>query len=416
MQFSLDILVVILVFVTLIGFHEFGHLLAAKLSKIPVEKFSIGFGPAIVKWKRGETEYQISAIPLGGYNKFRGEDFDDPEGFFSFPFGRKAITTAAGIIANLALSLVLYFIIGLGWGMESPHAILDFPKDSPMAGAGFVPGDSVMTVNGVKVKDYLEFAEKIEQEDKVNVSVFRNGTEYTLTLPKSDSLKIEPMLAPVIGHVLTKTPADRAGMKSGDRVISIDSTPVSTWSQLVGMIKVADTSKVLEFVWFHKGDTIKAKIKPEHSKLTGSRGIGVLVNIPTRPLTFGEVLWLPVQRTALVTAQTCAVIVKLIIGKESVRNLGGPILIAQLSAQTRRMGFENLLGLIALLSISLAVINLVPIPLMDGGRILIFLIEKISRRRFGKKVWTITSNIGLILVIALLGLSLFNDIFRIVSK
>ncbi len=416
MQFSLDILVVILVFVILIGFHEFGHLIAAKIAKIPVEKFSIGFGPAIVKWKSGETQYQLSVIPLGGYNKFKGEDFDDPEGFFSFPFGRKTITTAAGIFANLALSLILYFIIGLGWGMESPHAVIDFPKDSPMVNAGFLPGDSIMSVNGAKVKDYLEFATKLDTKETVNVSVWRQGSKYALTIPKSDSLKIEPRLAPIIGHVLAKTPADRAGMKPGDRVIAIDSNSVYTWSQLVGVIKAADTSKALEFAWLHKGDTIRAKIKPEHSKLTGSRGIGVLVYIPSRPLTFGEILWLPVERTAVVTAQTCAVIVKLIIGKESVRNLGGPILIAQLSAQTRRMGFDSLLGLIALLSISLAVINLVPIPLMDGGRIIMFLVEKISGRSFGKKVWTVASNIGLILVVALLGLSLFNDIFRIVSK
>lgn len=416
MQLSLDILVVVLVFVVLIGFHEFGHLIAAKLAKIPVEKFSIGFGPAIIKWKKGETQYQLSVVPLGGYVKLKGEDFDDPEGFFSFPFGRKAITMGAGILANFALSIILYFIIGLGWGIESPKPVIDFPENSPLAKSGLEPGDSVVSVNGKQIKDYLDFARRLNAKDTVTVKIFRSGVEETFSIPPSDSFIVEPRLAPVVGHVLSSTPAEKAGMKSGDRILTIDAKPIYSWSEMVSSVKTADTAKPLEFTWLHGTDTVVRKLKPEHSKITGSRGIGVLVYVPTRPLSFGEALWLPLARTAHVTAQITTTIVKLIIGKESVRNLGGPILIAQLSAQTRRMGFESLLGLIALLSISLAVINLVPIPLMDGGRILIFLIEKIIGRRFGKRVWTITTNIGVILVIALLGLSLFNDIFRIVSK
>ncbi len=415
MQIVFDILIFVAVLLLLIGFHEFGHLITGKLAKIPVEKFSIGFGPAIVKWKKKDTTYQLSVVPLGGYVKFKGEDFDDPEGFFAFPFGRKAITTAAGIIANFLLAVIIYFVIGLGWGVESPPAVLEFDESSPFAQTGFQPGDSVIAVNGKKITAISQFASMLSDKDTIDVTVIRSGERLALKLPPADSFNLNMRLPAVIGRIIVRGPADRAGIKTGDRIIAVDEEPINTWNELLMAVKSADSTQALGFKWLHKGDTLSAAITPEKIKLTGDYGIGVIVYVPTRPLTFAEVIWLPIRRTGEVTFQIFTLLGKLITGKESVRNLGGVILIANLSAQSRRWGLDHLLGLLAYLSISLAIINLLPIPALDGGRILMFAIEKISGKRFGKKTWTIAINIGFVLIIALLVLTVFNDVFRLIT-
>lgn len=415
MQTVIDILIFLAVLLLLIGFHEFGHLLTGKLARIPIEKFSIGFGPAIFKWKIGETIYQLSVIPLGGYVKYRGEDFDDPEGFFAFPFGKKTITTAGGIIANFVLAIIIYLVIGLGWGVQSPPAVLEFNQESTFAKAGFQPGDSVISVNGKEISTITQFANMLSDKDTIKVTVIRNGERLALKLAPRDSFNVEMRLAPVIGRTIAKGPADRAGIKKKDRIIAVDEEPIHTWNELLVAVRGADSTKELRLTWIHKGDTLKAPVTPEKIKLTGDYGIGVLVQVPTRPLTFVEAMWLPIRRTGEVTIQILALLGKLITGKESVRNLGGVILIANLSAQSRRWGLDHLLGLLAYLSISLAIINLFPIPALDGGRILMFAIEKISGKRFGKKTWTIAVNIGFVLVIALLALTVFNDVFRLIK-
>jgi regulator of sigma E protease len=415
MQTVIDILIFLAVLLLLIGFHEFGHLLTGKLAKIPIEKFSIGFGPAIFKWKIGETTYQLSVVPLGGYVKYRGEDFDDPEGFFAFPFGKKAITTAGGIIANFVLAIIIYLVIGLGWGVQSPPAVLEFNEDSPFADAGFQPGDSVIVTNGKRIKTISQFANMLSDKDTLKVTVIRDGEHLTLKLPPADSFNVEMRLTPVIGRTIAKGPADRAGIKRGARIIAVDDKPINTWNELLGAVRGADSTKELRLTWIHKGDTLKAPLTPEKIKLTGDYGIGVLVHVPTRPLTFVEAIWLPIRRTGEVTVQILTLLGKLIGGKESARNLGGVILIATLSAQSRRWGLDHLLGLLAYLSISLAIINLFPIPALDGGRILMFAVEKISGKKFGKKTWAIAVNIGFIMIIALLALTVFNDIFRLIK-
>jgi regulator of sigma E protease len=145
--------------------------------------------------------------------------------------------------------------------------------------------------------------------------------------------------------------------------------------------------------------------------VSGAPGLGLLAYTPSRNLTFFEALWLPVRRTGEVSAQIVVALTRIIIGKEKFTQLGGVISVARISSQIRQWGFDFILGLFASLSITLAIINLLPIPALDGGRILMFTIEKIRRKRFGKRAWTIAVNIGFIIVIALVALTLLNDIF-----
>jgi len=411
----LNILTFIALLLILIGFHEFAHLIVGKLSKIPVERFSIGFGPAIVKWKKKDTTYQLSVIPLGGYVKFKGEDFDDPEGFFAFPFGRKAITTAAGIIANLLLAVIVYFFIGIVYGIETPPAVLELPEGSSLTQAGFQAGDRVVTVDGKKVRDFYGFIDFIPNPDTLKVTVVRSDGRHDLLLPPSDRSEVDYLVDAVVARVLLKGPADRAGIKPGDRIIAIDGKPVRYWHELVGAVSAADSGEALEFTWIHKSDTLRAGIVAEVMDTTGSPKVGVVAALPSRALTFKEAIWLPLVRTGEVTARILVTVGRLFTGKESVKNLAGPVGIYQLTAQSLSLGFDALLSFLAFLSISLAILNLLPIPLFDGGRILMFTIEKISGRRLGKMVWTVATYIGVALIAALVILVFYNDISRIIT-
>ncbi|MCK4231832.1 RIP metalloprotease RseP, partial [candidate division WOR-3 bacterium] len=347
--------------------------------------------------------------------KFKGEDFDDPEGFFAFPFGRKTITTAAGIIANFLLAVIIYFVIGLGWGIESPPAVLELPEGSSLTQAGFQAGDRVVTVDGKKVRDFYGFIDFIPNPDTLKVTVVRSDGRHDLLLPPSDRSEVDYLVDAVVARVLLKGPADRAGIKPGDRIIAIDGKPVRYWHELVRAVSAADSGEAIEFTWIHKSDTLRAGIVPEVMDTTGSPKVGVVAALPSRALTFKEAIWLPLVRTGEVTARILVTVGRLFTGKESVKNLAGPVGIYQLIAQSLSLGFDALLSFLAFLSISLAILNLLPIPLFDGGRILMFTIEKISGRRLGKMVWTVATYIGVALIAALVILVFYNDISRIIT-
>lgn len=415
MDTVLNIVTFVAALLLLIGIHEFAHLLAGKWAKIPVERFSIGFGPAIVKWTIGETVYQLSVIPLGGFVKFKGEDFDDPEGFFAFPFGRKTAATVAGIVANLLLAVIIYFIIGLGWGVESPPALLDFQDGSRFQKAGFVVGDKVLQIDGHNIKDFYGLADFLPNADTLQVTVTRSDGSHRLKLPPSDEVDVGMLAEPVIGRIIPKSPAEKAGLVRGDRVIAINGNEVASWNGLVSTISEAQEGTPFALTWVSGSDTITDTLRSAKMQLTGSVGIGVVVAIPTRPLTFGEALWLPVARTWQVATQLLGTIGKIIVGKVSARNLAGPVGIYQLTAQSRSLGLDSLLALLAMLSISLAILNILPIPMFDGGRIILFLVEKISGKRLGKKVWTVATYIGLAMIGALVILVFYNDISRIIT-
>ncbi|MBN2380847.1 site-2 protease family protein [candidate division WOR-3 bacterium] len=468
----------------LIGFHELGHLLAGKLAKVPIDKFSIGFGPAIVKWKGGSTTYQLSIIPLGGYVKFKGEDFDDPEGFYAYSYWRKSVATIGGVVFNFLLAMVAYLVMGLAFGVATPSARLVFPQDSGLSESGFEVGDSVVSVegkeiatffdlsayssedsldvqvirpvkqllidvppsglkrpaalpsglklvepldsslleaglrmedsilaiNGVSVSSVGEIAEYFTDSETLRVRVLRPGKRIKLVTSGQAIADAEPLSGPVVGRVVKRTPAEDAGLKKGDRVIEVDGVPINFWNDFSEIVSNADTSRPIELVWLHQGDTVKALTKAVEMRFLTDKyvGIGVTAYIPNRPVTFLEALWLPVKRTGQVTANICIALVEIV---RKPTQLKGVISVARYTSQFRRWGFDFILGMFASLSVTLAIINLLPIPALDGGRILMFTIEKIRRKQFGKKAWTIAVNIGFIVVIALIAWTLVSDIF-----
>jgi regulator of sigma E protease len=351
----------ILAFIILLGilifFHELGHFLVAKASGVMVLKFSLGFGPALIKKKVGETEYMISAFPLGGYVKMLGEGkqngdemiipADPTRSFEAKPLRIKAAIVAAGPAFNLVLAFLIYVLVS--W-----------------------------------------------------IGI--------------------PTLAPVIGEVQGKTPAYDAGLMKGDKIISMNSSPVREWEDIPSIMLKNMTGK-LNIIIERTGIQFKVEVKPKVIKAKNLFGeeisrplIGISPSGETFITRYGPIsgLGYGLNQCWWVVKMTGLAFSKIIEGTIPIReSLGGPIMIAQVSGKSFKAGLLPFIGLIAFISINLAIINILPIPVLDGGYILIFLIEGILRRPLNDKPKEIAQQIGLFLLILLMLFAFYNDIARI---
>jgi len=344
------VLLGILVFV-----HELGHFLVAKKLGIKVLKFSLGFGPALLSRRWGETEYLISAVPLGGYVKLFGEDpgeeLNPAEGRRSFsarPVWHRIGVVFAGPLMNFVLAVVVF---------------------------------SVLSLFG------------------------------------------SPVPLPVIGDVSPDMPAAAAGMESGDRVLSIDGEAVETWEDLARLI-VASEGDVVEVVVARGEETLTFRITP--TRRVGHNLLGEEVEKPMIGVApSGEVVverhslweapWIGVRETAKWTGLTLDVLYKMVLGQVSPRTLGGPIAIAQMAGETARAGLLSFLFLVAVLSVNLGVLNLLPIPILDGGHMLFFVIEAVRGEEVSLRNREVAQQVGLAILLMLMGYVFYNDIARIVA-
>lgn len=347
----MSILVAILVLGALIFAHETGHFLLAKGLGVGIRKFSLGFGPKLLGFRRGETEYLISAVPLGGYVKMVGEDFQEhpslPERSFSHkPVGKRALIVLAGPCFNLLLAFLLFwfsFVIGI------------------------------------------------------------------------------PVLTAKVGEVKEGFPAASAGIKPGDRIVALDGEGVGRWSQLALRIH-RSPGKPVKVLLERQGRRQELIITPQPTKQKNILGeeveVGLLGISPSEEFVLERVnpiraLPLSIYRTYEVSALTILSIVRLIQGKIPAQTIGGPILVAQLAGEQARMGMINLLLFTAVLSINLAILNLLPIPILDGGHLLFFSLEAIRGRPIALRKRELAQQIGLILLVALMIFAFYNDLFRL---
>ena len=350
----------ILVLGILVFVHEFGHFLLAKKLGVGVITFSLGFGPKLIGRKIGETQYQISAVPLGGYVKLIGEDRgeqvkeEDRARSFSFqPIWKRTLIICAGPFFNMLLALVVYCFIFLIFGV---------PQDP-------------------------------------------------LPLP------------PKIGGLQTDFPAEKAGLKKGDMILSIDGVSIKTWNDLSSIIRKSE-GKELFIQVKRNGESLEIHVTPEISKEKTAAGekpayvIGIIA--PYEDITFhykkvgpGEAVYEGVLQTWYVTKLMVVVLGKMISGEISPKTIGGPIQIAQEAGKQGKKGLSYLLGLIAILGINLGLINLFPIPILDGGHLLFLVMEAILGKPISIKKMEIAQQVGLILIILLMIFAFHNDLRRI---
>ena len=437
----------------LIIVHEFGHYLMARWAGVKVLRFCVGFGKPVYRRRIGAdgTEWAIGAFPLGGYVKM----LDEREGevpvaeleraFNRKPVGWRILIVAAGPVANLLFAVLLYWALFIH-GVDELRPVLARPPVGTVAAtAGIEDGDLVLKVSGVSVTTLQEMRwqlmQRIMERQPIILEVTTSRKEIfsrglgTSALDASDLdadfttslglLPYHPRLKPVIGAVAEGSVAEAAGLTSGDEVRAIDGVRIDEWSQLVTAVRAAP-NKPLTMTLVRNGTTRNVTMVPDETGERGARvgriGIGVrddpearaglLVNVRLAP---GEALGKAALQTWETSLFSLRMIGRMLVGELSWKNISGPVTIADYAGQSARMGISHYLKFLALISISLGVLNLLPVPILDGGHLLYYFIEVIKGGPLSERAMEIGQQIGLALLALLMAFAFYNDFNRLVS-
>ena len=461
----------ILVFGLVIFVHELGHFVAAKLTGVYAPRFSIGFGPALFRKRRGETEYVLAALPLGGYVRMAsrldadqahleggsedgsqlkpGDPGYDPEAMI--PFGPRPIPEnrwfeskglaarlfimVAGVVMNVVLAWAVFVVINVRYGepvvpsrvIGSVHAVPGAPTLSQLE-----KGDTIVQVNGTPVKNWNQVAELLTSSKGDTVAIATNRARVQVPVggagqPTGADLlaAIDVKLPPVIGDVIPETPAAKAGLQAGDSIATIGGAPINDWSDLLERVS-ASAGVDLRFEVVRAGKVLPFTLRPESTSVKDAvtkqpRVVGrigaVNASVTARePMPFGRSLSVAVEETWGVGGRIVDVVHRLITREVPLNQLGGPIAISRASVAAARNGFEDLLGLIAMLSVNVAVLNLLPIPILDGGQILLNIAEAVKGAPFSLRTREYILRVGLVLILMIFVLSTFNDLKALLSR
>jgi len=437
-NFLVDLVTVTIVLGIMIFVHEWGHFAAAKLCGVRVDVFSLGFGPRLFGVKRGDTDYRISALPFGGYVRMAGDNpLEERTGagyeFLSRPRWQRVIIAVAGPAMNFVLALVILWGIFWRLGIPSPvfeHQTADVVAvPQTMPATGVQPGDRIIAVNGVTTptwkKVYSEY-EKAKPGSPITIAVLRSGANQivTATVPEhpglQDNLFGYPPLAVVIAEVDAGTPADRAGLKPGDTIIAMNGKPVVTWPQLVEGVHQSGGHEI-QFQLRRDGQHLELDITPmQGTDLEGQPvwQVGVLPNTDEdyERQSFVEAGKDAAASTISGIRQIGQVLVGLFSGKVSIRQLAGPVGIARISGEAAKRGLPTLLEFMAVISLNLGLLNLLPIPILDGGHILLLAIEGILRRDLSIAVKERFVQVGLVFLLGIFAFVMYSDILKAVQS
>jgi len=407
----------------LVTVHEFGHFLAARYFGVEVEKFSIGFGPKLFALKKGKTEYRISLIPLGGYVKMKGEnpdeEVDDLENSYkSKSWWQRAIIAFAGPFANLILA-VFIFILTFAIGKH-------FEDQLPIVGqvnaeyADFVKTqDQIIEVNNRKITGWTQIIQNTKAEGTNSFVIFRDGEELVIKnnyiKPQAWATDILPYVPSVIGEVAPGMAAYKAGLMDGDEVLAVDGKKIKDWYEMRNAITSSDSGEIV--LKIKRGDDIFEKsLTPEENILDDNRIIGITQYMPIKYVEKYS-LFESVKYGTLGTINfvylNYAMLYKLITNPKAIKNnLGGPVMIYAMSAQTASKGLDSILSFIASISLILMIMNLLPIPILDGGHIFFCFVEGIRKKPLSLKVQIALQNIGLFILMFLMVFAFWNDLSR----
>jgi len=437
-NFLVDLVTVTIVLGIMIFVHEWGHFMAAKLCGVRVDVFSLGFGPRLFGVKRGDTDYRISALPFGGYVRMAGDNpLEERTGagyeFLSRPRWQRVIIAIAGPAMNFVLALVILWGIFWRLGIPSPvfeHQAADIVAvPQSIATTGVQPGDRIIAVNGVPTATwkqvYSEY-EKAKPGTTITIAVSRSGANQIITattpehLASPDILFGFPPLAAVIAEVDAGTPADRAGLKPGDTIVAMNGKPVITWQQLVEGVHQSGGHSI-QFGVRRDGQQLELDITPmQGTDLEGQPvwQVGVLPNTDEdyERQSFLEAGKDAASATVSGMRQIGQVLVGLFSGKVSIRQLAGPVGIARISGEAAKRGLPTLLEFMAVISLNLGLLNLLPIPILDGGHILMLAIEGILRRDLSIAVKERFVQVGLVFLLGIFAFVMYSDILKAVQS
>ncbi|MFH1866151.1 MAG: RIP metalloprotease RseP [Candidatus Eisenbacteria bacterium] len=420
----------------LIFIHELGHYLAARLSGVTVERFSMGFGPRLLKFTRGRTEYALSAIPFGGYVKMAGTEQPvegdktefGPDTFLGKRLGIRALIVAAGPTTNLIWAFLVTVGVLLSAGLPTlgEPIVGEVEEGLPAAVAGLLPGDRILSVDGTDVSSWMEVVELAAAEDgDVRLAVERGRdsgeiVELTMSFAEDEEtaaagLGLTAYVPPIVGVVMSGGPADLAGMKAGDRIVSIDDVPVETWNELGGIIHESPDIE-LTIVWERDGEVMSASVVPEEGEepvgTTDVRTvgmIGIMRSWETRRLGPGEAVTTALRLTGANLHMIVEFFIGLAKGQVSGSMVGGPIKVVQMASESARWGGSFFFGFMAVMSLNLFLINMLPLPILDGGHLLLMALEKVRRRGLTEKQLMVWQQVGLVFFASLMVFLLVRD-------
>ena len=434
---------VALVLGLMIMIHEWGHFIVARLFKVRVDVFSIGFGPRLFGWKRGATDYRVSALPFGGYVRMAGQDLSEvdsndvaptgaPDELMSKPRWQRALISFAGPAVNLVFPILLLTALFVGVGLpysaflDLPAKVVALPNDAGGKPNALQVGDKLIAINGVSNPSWEQAQKAIKQSSssgKLTIEVENAGARRTVEIPVSENVQIDrllgyPPLPPILDYVDAGTPADRAGLKEGDVIRSVDGQKIEWWGQFVERVR-GSKGQTVKLDLERKGQLIHAQVTPLQSVAESGETIyqvGVAVVDPT---AYRRVSFVDGVRDALVTTgertqETIGVVGKLFSGRVSVRQLRGAVGISRAAGEAVRKGPLAVISLMVLISVNLGILNLLPIPILDGGNILLLTMEGIRRRDFSLAFKERFVQVGFVFLLVLFAYVMYNDVMRMI--
>ncbi len=440
MNIPTNVLALVFVLSFLIVFHEGGHFAVAKLFRFPVEVFSLGFGKRLFGFKRKETDYRVSMIPLGGYVKVVGLGPDESdvvagEGKAQPAVGsrwQRLLILVAGPGVNLVLALLLTatsFVIGreVAKYQEEPPIVKHVDAGSPAEKAGVQVDDRIVRLSGRPVSTWMEVELDLglAPRELIKVELLRDGKPVELELRPEPQTKydlgytgLNPYLPPIVDRLAPGYPGEKAGLKSGDRIISVGGKPVSGYFEVVRKVREASAGfsekgpSPIEFVVERGEKQLQLSIVPRKEANSWRIGFSPRTEMIRKSFTPLAALAASWNENVRQTQQTFATVARLFRGTGSIRQLSGPIDIAKFSGEAARTGPSALIWLMGMLSLQLGILNLLPIPLLDGGQLLITVLEAIARRDFSLKVKERLLQAGFVFLVLLMVTVLAFDVVK----
>jgi regulator of sigma E protease len=404
----------IFVFFLVVLIHELGHFTIAKLVDIKVHEFSIGMGPRIFKLGKGETEYSIRAIPIGGYVKMEGEDeeSDDERSFSKKPILARLAVIAAGPIMNFILAIIVYTTIALIVGSYTT-TISDIDINYPEYKAGLRSGDKIVKINDKNIATWDQYINELNRmkDDTIKVTVLRNQKEldFIIKPAKQRFIGIAPEIknsvpSTTISNVNNGFPAQKAGIKSGDKIIKINNKTIKTWEDVKKEINNPNKQEV----------SITVLRDEKEMTFTVNPVEQIVVGFTTEvERSFGYSVKTGIEKTKLYLGLMLEFLQRLVQGKVTGAEIAGPVGIINLVGEAAKLGFRHLLDLAGFISINLGILNLLPIPALDGGRIMFLLIEFLRGKPLDPEKEGFIHFLGFVFLILLMIFVTYKDVLKL---
>jgi len=435
---------IVLVLGVIILVHEWGHFIIARLFKVRVDVFSIGFGPRLFGFKWGETDWRISAVPLGGYVRMAGQDLSDidageekptgaPDELMSKPRWQRALITAAGPAVNLLFPIVLlggyYLVAGVPYAafLNGPIVVAESPATQAATENSLKTGDRVLSVNGLKNPTWEQvqsLLSRVAPGATLNVQVENNGVARNVDLPLTNDNASRPFgyypIPPRISEVAPDTPASHAGLRPGDTVVAIDGQKIGYWDQFVELVR-GSGGKTLQLEVSRNGQTLTLPVTPKQG-LADKADTKYQIGVAPEPSLAYKRVSLSVAaneasgRTYEVVEDTLGVFGKLLSGRVSVKQLQSVVGISRAAGEAVSQGAYTVITLMVLISVNLGILNLLPIPILDGGNILLLALEGIRRRDFSLAFKERFIQVGLVFLLVLFAYVMYNDVVRLLPS